>query len=107
MMRDEAKLLSLLGLCRKANLAGFGHDAAKKALRDKRARLCLLGSEASPRLREEFRALTAEANVPLLELALTAAQIKQAAQVPAGVITINEKGLARKIFDCAQEPGEA
>ncbi len=102
-MRDETKVLSLLGICRKASLAGFGHDAAKTALREHRARLCLLTEGASQRLREEFRTLAGEAKVPLLELPLTAAQVRQAAQVPAAVLTINEAGLARKIAFCAED----
>lgn len=101
-MRDGEKLLSLLGMCRRASLAGFGHDASKKALREGQARLCIVCEDAAPRLREEFRALAEAAKVPLLELPIRAAQIKRAAQVPAVVVTINEKGLAKKIRECAE-----
>jgi len=94
---DATKLLSLLGLCRKANLASFGHDAAKAALRQRRARLCLLCADASPRLKEEFRFLTKEAGKPLREPGITSQDIERATQYKAAVLTINESGFADKI----------
>jgi len=91
------RLLSLLGLCRKANLASFGHDAAKSALRGRRARLCLLCEDASPRLIEEFGFLAGEAKAPLRKIEATSMDIKQATQYKAAVITVNERGFADKI----------
>jgi len=91
------KLLSLLGLARGARLVSFGHDAAKSALRNGRARLCVLCSDASPRLAEEFRYLAETHNKPLYELALTSLEIKQATQYKAAVLTIDDKGFAGKI----------
>ncbi|MDR2525456.1 MAG: hypothetical protein LBC83_04585 [Oscillospiraceae bacterium] len=101
-MQDEVKLLSLLGICRKGGLAGFGHDAAKAAMREKSARLCIVFADASDRLRGEFRKRAEETQTPLLELPLTAAQVKQATRIPAAVVAINEKGLAQKIRACAE-----
>ena len=91
---NNEQLLSLLGLARKANLCAFGHDAAKAALREHRARTCLLCADASPRLKEEFRFLAKEARAPLFEIAATSADIKQATQYKAAVLTVNEKGFA-------------
>ena len=95
------QLLSLLGLCRAARLCSFGHDAAKAALREhplrgKRAKLCLLCADASPRLREEFKWLAENAGVPLYEIHYTSIDIKQATQFKAVVITIDDKGFANK-----------
>ena len=91
------RVLSLLGLCRAANKASFGHNAAKAALREKRARLCLVCSDASPRLAEEFKYLASEANVPLFQIAAAAPDIKHATQYKAAVLTINDRGFADKI----------
>ena len=91
------KLLSLLGLCRAASLASFGHDAAKSALRDKKARLCLLCADASPRLAEEFEYLAQTAGVPLCKIPASSADIKQATQYKAAVLTVNDRGFADKI----------
>ena len=94
----NGQLLSLLGLCRAASLASFGHDAAKSALRDSRARLCLVCGDASPRLAEEFKYLTNAASVPLREIKATSLDIKQATQYKAAVLTVNDKGFANKIM---------
>ena len=94
-MHDQ--LLSLLGLCRKANLCSFGHDAAKSSLRQRRARLCLLCADAAPRLKEEFRFLAEEAQKPLYEISVTSLDIRRATQYKAAVLTVNENGFADKI----------
>ena len=91
------KLLSLLGLARAASLCSFGHDAAKSALRNGRARLCLLCGDASPRLADEFRYLAQTHNTVLREIPVTSLDIKQATQYKAAVVTINDKGFADKI----------
>jgi len=95
---DNQKLLSLLGLCRKANLVSFGHDAAKAALRNKKARLCLVCEDASPRLKEEFRFLAQDTNTPIHEISLTSFEIKAATQYKAAVLTVNNSGFAEKIL---------
>jgi ribosomal protein L7Ae-like RNA K-turn-binding protein len=89
--------LSLLGLCRAASLCSFGHGAAKDALRSKRARLCLLCGDASPRLVEEFEYLAENANTPLRKITATSLDIKHATQYKAAVLAINDKGFANKI----------
>lgn len=92
------RLLSLLGLARGARLVSFGHDAAKSALRNNRARLCFLCSDASPRLAEEFRYLAQTHNTVLHELALTSLDIKLATQYKAAVFTVDDKGFANKML---------
>ena len=95
---DNGQLLSLLGLCRAASLCAFGHGAAKSALRDRKARLCLLCSDASPRLTEEFEYLAGAANVPLRKIEAASLDIKHATQYKAAVLTINDRGFADKII---------
>jgi len=102
-MQEKQQLLSLLGLCRKAGLVSFGHDAAKKAVRGRKARLCLLCENASDRLKEEFRRLAAEEKIPLLEPALSSDDLKQATQYSAAVCTIDNPGFAKKIQALIQQ----
>jgi len=97
-MSDSSKLLSLLGLCRAASLCSFGHGAAKSALREKKAKLCLLCSDASPRLAGEFEYLAQTADVPLRKIQVNSLDIKHATQYKAAVLTINDKGFANKII---------
>ena len=92
------QLLSLLGLCRAASLCSFGHDAAKSALRERRAKLCLLCGDASPRLAGEFRYLASEAGTPLREIPAASLDVKRATQYKAAVITVNDNGFANKIL---------
>jgi len=94
---DNGQLLSLLGLCRAANLAAFGHNAAKSALRERKARLCLLCGDASPRLCEEFEYLAGEAKAPLFKMPASSSELKQATQYKAAVLTVNDRGFADKI----------
>jgi len=94
---DNGQLLSLLGLCRAASLCSFGHGAAKAALRERKARLCLLCGDASPRLVEEFAYLAGEAKTPLFRVPVTSQDIKHATQYKAAVLTVNDKGFADKI----------
>ncbi|MDR2753510.1 MAG: ribosomal L7Ae/L30e/S12e/Gadd45 family protein [Oscillospiraceae bacterium] len=96
-MKNETQILNLLGLARKANRVSFGHDAAKAALRGGKARLCLLCTDASPRLAEEMTFLAAQANIALQSTGFTAQDIKTATQYKAAVLTINERGFAQKI----------
>ena len=93
--------MSLLGLCRAANRVSFGHDAAKSALRARRAKLCLVCADASPRLAEEFKFLANEANAPLYQIPFTSIDIKQATQYKAAVLTVDDKGFADKIAQLA------
>ena len=91
-------ILSLLGLCRAANKASFGHNASKSALRERKARLCLLCGDASSRLCEEFEYLAEEAKTPLFKIQATSPELKQATQFKAAVLTVNDKGFADKIL---------
>ena len=91
-------LLSLLGLCRAANKCSFGHNAAKAALRERKARLCLLCGDASPRLCEEFEYLAGEVKTPLFKLSVSSRDLGQATQYKAAVLTVNDRGFADKII---------
>ena len=50
------KLLSLMGLCRRAGRLGVGHDAVFDAVRKGRAKAVILTSDASPRHGRELEA---------------------------------------------------
>ena len=48
------RLLSLLGLARKAGKVVFGRDCAAEAVRKKQAKLLLLASDLSPKSKKEM-----------------------------------------------------
>ena len=94
---ETDKALSMLGICRRAGKLSCGHDAIKHG----RARLCLLSSDASPRLSAEFsRAASCEGrSVPVIKTPYTMEQIGRATSLRSAVLTVDDEGLASRIND--------
>lgn len=78
-----------------------GHDGAFDSISKNKAKLCLLSSDASPRLKKEFEAtvIYEDRKVPLIHLKYTMEQIQMAIGSKAAVITINDEGFARKLTE--------
>ena len=87
-------LLQMLGLCRRAQKLSIGHDACKDAVRQKKAQLCLLCADASPRLHAEFQSLCASYDVPVYEADWSMQALSHSIGTRAGVITIDDSGFA-------------
>ena len=85
---ENDKALSMLGICRRAGKLSCGH-----------ARLCLLSSDASERLCEEFeRACSSEGrSVPLIKTGYTMQEIGRATSLRSAVLTVDDRGLASRI----------
>ena len=94
------KQLSLLGLCKKADRLSMGHDSSIAAIVHGKAKVCLLCTDASDRLKKEFERATGyeDRNVPLVYMPFTLEDIKNATGRPAGVLTINDEGFARSFL---------
>ncbi|MBQ2903473.1 MAG: ribosomal L7Ae/L30e/S12e/Gadd45 family protein [Clostridia bacterium] len=99
-MTDNPKLLSLLGMCRKAKKLSCGHDAAIGSIRSRGARLCLLSSDSSQRLRKEIEREAAfdGRNIPVGLLASTADEIGWATGLKSAVLTVNDEGFAKTML---------
>lgn len=95
------RFLNMLGLCKKARLLSAGHDGAFNSISKNKAKLCLLSSDASPRLKKEFESTVTfeDRNIPLIYLDYSMDQIQMAIGSKAAVITINDKGFARKLTE--------
>lgn len=89
------KLLSLLGLCRKAGMLAIGHDAAKEALRSKKAFLCLLASDVSDRLKKEAQTICTD--IPVIYLDISMTELGAAIGKKAGMLAIKDQGFAQLI----------
>ena len=98
-MKNEARLLSLLGMCRRAGKLSCGHDAAIGSLKNRSAALCILSSDASRRLREEMeRELNfSHSDIPILTLDSTMEEIGHATGLRSAVLTVNDAGFARSM----------
>jgi len=89
----------MIGLCRKAKRLSAGHDACMSAIIKESAKLCLLLSDASERLKREFeKAATYNGRqLEVIRLAMSMDELKRILGFRAGVLTINDEGFAKKI----------
>lgn len=94
------KLLSMLGMARRAGRLSMGHDAAKKSVKTKKARLLLFCSDVSPGLVREFKSIAEGSNlpIPVINLNFTMDEVYFSTGGRAGVITVDDENFSRKII---------
>ena len=94
------KVLSLLGMARRAGRLSCGHDAAVEAIVKNRACLCLCSADAAERLERELRhACTFEQkHIPFARLSVPMAALSKAIGTRAAVITVNDSGFAERLL---------
>jgi len=97
---ENDKALSMLGISRRARKLSCGHDAALSAIKHGQAKLCLLSSDSSPRLDEEFRRAASYdgRSVPVIKTPYTMEQIGWATSLRSAVLTVDDEGLASRII---------
>lgn len=91
------RVLSLLGLCRRAGKLVPGFDAAVLSVKAKQAKLLLAAADISEKT---FKNLTFEgdrAGVPTLRLNTDLQKTGSACGVKAGVLAVTDEGFARAI----------
>lgn len=86
-----------LGLCRRAGFISWGHDAALDSVKRHKAKLCIMTSDASERLKKEFeRASQFDGmEVEIVYLQETMDDMRSAIGVRAAVITVNDDGFVK------------
>lgn len=91
---------NLLGLSRRAGKISWGHDAALNAIIFNKAKLCIVCSDASERLKKEFERACSynDRNLTLLNLESTMDEMKSAIGVKAAVITVNDEGFVKMLM---------
>ena len=107
-MTDNPKLLSLLGMCRRAGKLSCGHDGAIGSVRGKSAKLCLLSSDSSERLRKEIEreANFEDRNIPVIILFSTMEDIRRATGLKSAVLSVNDEGFAKTMLGLLNTTGE-
>lgn len=108
-MSDNPKLLSLLGMCRRAGRLSCGHDAAIGSVRSKSAKLCLLSSDSSQRVRKEIeREASFEGrDIPVKLMLSTMEEIGKATGLKSAVVSVNDEGFAKTMLGLLNNtPGE-
>jgi ribosomal protein L7Ae-like RNA K-turn-binding protein len=105
---DSQKFLSLLGMCRRAQKLSCGHDGAVGAIRSNQAKLCLLSSDSSERLRNEIKRECSYGgrNISLVILASDMYEIGHATGLKSAVLSVNDEGFAKAMLKLLNTQGE-
>lgn len=101
----DRRLLSFLGLARRAGKLCLGRDAAEESIRAAKAEALLLASDISERSARQIRRDAAEHGVPVLCLAAGMSQIEAAVGKRAGILTVTDAGFAGRLMALAKAPG--
>ena len=98
------KLLSLLGLARRAGKVEPGFDAAVNAARSGRAALLLAAGDISEKTVKNLRYEGDRAGVPTLRVAQGMEELGRACGTRAGVLAIVDRGFGRVVEKLARAP---
>ena len=101
-MNDKA--LNLLGMTRRADKISLGHDASVAAIKDGKARLCILSSDASERLKNEMETLCDSRKTDHTVLERTMDEFGAALGCKTtAVLTVNDRGFAERLAQLIRE----
>lgn len=96
---NNNKLLSFLGLCRRAGKMTIGNDAVIEAMISGESCLVLLAEDASQRTAKDIMETAQKNNIQIVRLSYDKQQISRALGKLTAVISINEAGFAKKIIE--------
>ena len=97
----QDKFISFLGMCRKAGKLNWGHDTCLDSIMNDRAKICLLASDASERLKKEFLKASTYGGreLTVIETEYSMQDIKNATGIKAGVLSTEDEGFAKKMAE--------
>ena len=101
----DNKILSMLGLARRAGKLSMGHDMAEQAVLKKRAKMIFFCCDVSPRLVKEFKK-TMELHgidIPLFQTEITIEQIHFFVGYKAGVLTVDDENFSKRIISLLKQ----
>ncbi len=102
---QKDKLLSMLGIAKRAGALSMGHDAAVNAVFSKKAKLILLSNDVSERAKRDML-ITAEkhfAGLNVLQADITMDDIYGACGYRAGILTVNNAEMSKKFISLINE----
>ncbi len=91
----NSNALNAVGLCRRANKLSMGHDMCKGAITSEKAQLCLISSQSSKRVFDEFEALCGNNKIPIFKIDMSIDEIHRLIGYKAGIMTIDDGGFAK------------
>ena len=103
-MRND-KLLSMLGLAKKAGKLSLGHDAVIDAVARGKAQAVILAADASDRLEREMKREVAFQNstANVIKVQFTMADIGKALPHKVGVVSVNDASFAGAVLKLYEE----
>ncbi len=93
------KVLSLLGLCRKAGKLEGGYDMCVAAARHGEARLLLAAAEISEKTCKNLRYEAERAGIPCARVEIPMAELGRACGVRAGVLAVTDEGFSKALME--------
>ena len=94
-MKD--RLLSLLGICKKAGKLTQGFDAVSESAGKGEASLILTAKDLSPKSGKEVEFTAAKTNTEVVRIPVTIDEIWRQTGKRAGVLAVLDKGLAQSV----------
>lgn len=92
------KVLSLLGLCRKAGMLEGGFDMCREAARTGRAVLLVAAADVSEKTYKNLRYEAERAGIEAVRIEPDMAELSRACGLRAGVVAVNDRGFAGAIM---------
>lgn len=95
---NNDKLLSFLGLCRRAGKMTIGNDAVVDAIINGESQLILLVSDISARTEKTVTEVAQSNNISIVKLTKDKEQVSKSLGKLTAVMSINDAGFAKKII---------
>ena len=95
------KLLSLLGMCRKAGKLTVGYEKTVELIKKQKVYLVLVAADTAPRTEKELR-FHANSHLPVMRMQETKDDLSQAIGTAAGVVGITLEGFANQAILLSQ-----
>lgn len=100
-MKD--KVLSLLGLIRRAGKLEAGFEASASAARGKKAHLLLAAGDISEKTLKNLRYEAERAGLPAVRLGVCMEEVSRACGVKAGVLAVTDQGFAKALLNAMEQ----
>ena len=100
------RLLSFLGLCRRAGYMILGADTVIKAIKEGKALLVLTADDLSPNSARDIGFAAGEKGVELKKLGCGKDELSFAVGKYCGVVCITDRGFAEKILEMIEKSEE-
>lgn len=97
------KILSLLGLMRKANKLVFGYDKSKQVIQSGKVDLVLVTKDISDHSYNDIKKVSEDAKTKVMELPFTKDEINDFVGKYAAIICVCDKGFSEKLTSLLED----